>query len=520
MIQRIENKNAVYVFFILLTIYLSKFFYLNSLSAEDLMTIIPDDAFYYLQMVKMRELHGFWSFDGHNPATGFHLLYGYFLLSLAQFINIDHWQLLFEIVSLTSILLLSISGSLLYKTSFTLKHGIHNWLAPSVLITPIMINIPFLMMESSLVIFFAALSSFLIFKKSEIKTKEKTVLFTAGLLLSLSRSDAGLIIGSYFSASLLIFTFSRSENLKNITMKSLYALIGAITGIFLLFTHNLITSGEILQSSAQIKSHWTQVIGYDASPAFEMAKAVLLPLLKKSSPFAQLVMGSIALAYLLKKTLNKKTDKPFIISLYATLFTILAYIIFYGANSQSLQLWYTANFLAPSALFLSLLVSTFPQKSHKILTITFILFSTITTAKKYDDIIWPNQKQTYSSALKLKERIPKEAKVAAWNAGILGYISQVGIINIDGLANDSSTPYILENKLIDYLKKENILYIVDSKAMLTEPSLKLRGGYNIKEIHDCFDESNIQTYKDLTWLNSEMFIFKINYNCINLKQKQ
>ena len=56
--------------------------------------------------------------------------------------------------------------------------------------------------------------------------------------------------------------------------------------------------------------------------------------------------------------------------------------------------------------------------------------------------------------------------------------------------------------------------------MLTEPSLKLRGGYNIKEIHECFDEKNIQTYKDLTWLNSEMFIFKINYSCINLKQTQ
>ncbi|MFN7825259.1 MAG: hypothetical protein ACK5P6_07855, partial [Pseudobdellovibrionaceae bacterium] len=49
---------------------------------EHLVQVVPDDAFYYLQLAKNFAHTGQWTLDGIHPATGFHPLYAYFLVGL------------------------------------------------------------------------------------------------------------------------------------------------------------------------------------------------------------------------------------------------------------------------------------------------------------------------------------------------------------------------------------------------------------------------------------------------------
>jgi hypothetical protein len=67
---------------------------------EQLIGVIPDDAFYYIQLAKHRVSDGFWTFDGASPATGFHFLYAYFLVIIFQTIPGIDWRDLYMLIGL------------------------------------------------------------------------------------------------------------------------------------------------------------------------------------------------------------------------------------------------------------------------------------------------------------------------------------------------------------------------------------------------------------------------------------
>lgn len=75
------------------------------------------------------------------------------------------------------------------------------------------------------------------------------LLFLLGLVGSLSRSDFGLLPLSIFVSSLLI-------RKKGVVVKGLAGLLGATTGVILIFVQNYIYSGQIIQASALMKAHW------------------------------------------------------------------------------------------------------------------------------------------------------------------------------------------------------------------------------------------------------------------------
>src|SRR5689334_6011506 len=69
---------------------------------KDLIGIIPDDAFYYIQMSTHRAQDGVWTFDGTAPATGFHFLYGYFLALILKLFPGTSWTNIYIIVGVAS----------------------------------------------------------------------------------------------------------------------------------------------------------------------------------------------------------------------------------------------------------------------------------------------------------------------------------------------------------------------------------------------------------------------------------
>jgi hypothetical protein len=71
----------------------------------------------------------------------------------------------------------------------------------------------------------------------------------------------------------------------------------------------------------------------------------------------------------------------------------------------------------------------------------------------------------------MREHLPPDARIGAWNAGQLGYFSDRTIVNLDGLANDLHYLRYLQNGIPvrEYLMAENIDYLID----VNEPDLTM-----------------------------------------------
>jgi hypothetical protein len=246
-------------------------FYIGS--EERLIGIIPDDAFYYIQLAKHRVIDGFWTFDGTSLATGFHLFYGYVLTAIfASFPNIE-LQGLYLIIGTISSISLSISVFLITKLIGQLFDKKVQFIGVAPFLTmPIYIQSTSLM-ESWAVVLFSTLSLYVVFHKSSTTSWTWFLLiFLVGTLGSLARTDYGLIAGVLFITSVLIKSFKRQA----ITNRAFVLLAGAILGLAIALLHNYAISGHFLQASAQIKLHWSSFNGHSMAASLAlMTKSVM-----------------------------------------------------------------------------------------------------------------------------------------------------------------------------------------------------------------------------------------------------
>ena len=105
--DRIPSIAACLAVFLLMTVRVIYFYYSPD---EILIGVIPDDAFYYMQLAKHRETEGFWTFDGTSPATGFHFLYGYLLFFIYSIFGQIDWRQLFLIIGGSATVLISLAA--------------------------------------------------------------------------------------------------------------------------------------------------------------------------------------------------------------------------------------------------------------------------------------------------------------------------------------------------------------------------------------------------------------------------
>src|SRR5260370_4067893 len=93
--------------------------------------------------------------------------------------------------------------------------------------------------------------------------------------------------------------------------------------------------------------------------------------------------------------------------------------------------------------------------------------------------MWPYQYNVLVMSDSLREH-PVDGQIASWNAGILGYFLDGGIVNLDGVMNDQIYPYVLDNRLIAYLDTTNVKYVADYPNLINEGETTL--GYSAHEL--------------------------------------
>mgnify|MGYP003576625863 CR=1 FL=1 len=464
-------------------------------SAPDstLIGVVADDAFYYMQMARHRLSDGFWTFDGTSPATGFHLLYGYFLLVVYSVLGDLDWRRLYLLVGVLAAVSIAVAAFLTCRTVETVFERKIIPIAAAPFFTVAALTQSTAMMESWLALLFAALTVFLLTRDNVLTLHRAVGLVGVGILGSLARSDYGMLPGVLFCVFLIGQRFQKNALLT----RSALVLTGAIVGVLIVLAQTYAISGEFAQASAQTKLHWSAVQGHTIRvpillfgpivfPFFDQTFLLLDAAGREIKLFALLAAAVAFLFVLVRLYGGLKTASDTVPPLLWTgcALTIVGYIAFYRHNSAALQLWYSCNVLVPIAICLSgALLFVFRRHAAGAAIAGLALYAYVGLSNVFA-VTWPGQAGMMQAGVFLRDQ-DAGFKYAAWNAGIISYFSQKPVVNIDGLANDDVLPFITSNTLLDYIKSQNIHYLLDYQGMVTDRYRRARGGYDDPRTDSC-----------------------------------
>ncbi len=375
-----------------------------------------------------------------------------------------------------------------FLIAFTILVGAKPFLFNSVSVT-----------EWPLVILIAGLYCLAFYRQAK-DHRTPTILFVLGLLGSLARSDFGLLPFGIFVSTLVL---ERGD--RQVRREALMGVLGAILGLGIVFLHNFMITGAMVQSSALMKSYWVtfvhqkvynalalilKVIGLDLGFADFDRSLFLLGVLLVSGPLILIVLAKISgQSNVTFSKVSPSADQPLrerTLVLAAGL-CLIGYSIFYAYNG-AIQHWYTANLLWPTFILLVAGARYLdPRLLHEqqftliwlsVFTLTALGIQASSLYPLSDQTSpWPHQQLMLEAGRYLAQN-PPDANVGSWNSGVAGYYRDgTDIINIDGLVNNDIYPYAVRNDLPAYLRLKNIHYILDFENMF-HPPFPQRGGYN------------------------------------------
>ncbi|MBK9206864.1 MAG: hypothetical protein IPL71_00575 [Anaerolineales bacterium] len=194
----------------------------------------PDDMYYYLQLAKNFAKFGQWTFDsGVSITTGFHPLLAYLLALLYRVFQPALESFVLYNVGLSATLTVFV-GVYLWQKSLSFKNGYFFLFSALFMSTQGFLFNSVSGVEWSLVITLAVVYCFTFYQSAE-EPGTSIILFVVGGLLSLARSDSGLLPLAVFLASVATVDSSIRKN-NTMVRSSLAGLLGASVGSDLFFS--------------------------------------------------------------------------------------------------------------------------------------------------------------------------------------------------------------------------------------------------------------------------------------------
>lgn len=456
------------------------------LEISDQIKRIPDDAFYYIITARNYVNLGYWSFDGATKASGFHILFGYFVALIdwalpgLAFVDLE------TIIDTMAALVVVVGVGLLRA-----KLPKHLTLSFSVATLYLFCghaaaDLDILLMESPFVILMACCFTALM-----IETPRSSKI---GIILALAVGVAGVLCRTDFiglplafaAAGVALMPIARIDSRAPIL--AAYTVAGATMGLSLIAVHTWLISGNLVQASVAMKAHWAKYYAYSAWPFLKILINAVFGV-----PFAwlkSLGLGDVTCASVLiylgiwsgwamvapiRTVCRSRAISAQAFVMAGSAAAIVGYTIVYGFEPASILPWYLANAIVPLSVAIAGIVRAQPSPVRGIFVVVALAAATLVSLSPVS-ATWPDQGLTYRAATILRDE-PGLAPVGAWNAGILSYFSGRDVVNLDGLVNDDILPYATADRLSDYIDKRGIRYIVDSRAMVETSKLKSRGGY-------------------------------------------
>lgn len=495
---RLSSDNrflTIFVFFF----YIVRLFKISQKSMSELITFIPDDAFYYFTIAKQKNETKIWTFDGVNSTSGFHYLHAkvvQIIYMIFPEISVKSLFIIFGVLCSFGLALL------LYAILCYTSHVRTKLLFVIPFLLPATVRLTEMIMESWIIPIILGITIFLAPKITSV-IKLRFLLLSAGFLGVLARTDFLIITVCVFTSALgleglrrlsaLKSTDSHREMLKIITAS--YFVIGSTLGEAFLSGRNYFLSKEFVQMSVQIKRKWSDILG-------NPIELSVLQFFKFISPYEFPTLGLTGLKMLIAflslflliciATLWKKRYSNFLhegeaFCLLYALISIPLLTLFFRYNAGSLQPWYSVTYIPT---IVCTVVSMHAIVAKKILLNVwffglsiFLLFSSLFGSGMQGQ--FKSHEIMYQAAITLRYENSDE-RIGAWNAGILKYFSSQQIVNLDGLMNDSAAKYILSDTLYDYISEHEIERLVDFSGTISNPKSEMKYGLIKGAISRCF----------------------------------
>ena len=487
---------------------------------------IPDDAFYYLVPARNFAHMGRWTFDGVEPATGFHLLWGYFLVVLYRLMPGLSFHAVFALAGSVQVLCLSLAALLLSRTAVRLfGRGAGIGVAVVFLSATVLVQAGWLMESAFVILLAAALLDLLARTGLPGRGGVLPAALTLGWLLELSRSDAGLLPAALLL--MLLVLWRRGSVSRTMPIAAASVLAGACLGVATILLHTHVVSGHWVQASAQQKLFWSSVGGRSSLRSVAGTPLSVLQPLHYAVPhysrnaaavrlasaaghvagFAVLAMVVAGAALLARRT------SPLARALLVTLaLLVAAYCVFYQHDGALFD-WYISNFAVGMAVISAAAAAWFLPRAPRC---TLALAAALTCAGWVCSLVpnGPWQECMYRAGLYLHEHDLPAAQ-GAFNSGIVGFFAERQVTNLDGLVNDSILPYAMHGQLGEYMAHRNIAYVFDSPFMLDDAVMQQRGGYP-GGLRACLREET-DTFPDdpnNTWEGGHIHLYRFDLECL------
>jgi len=442
--------------------------------------VLSDDSFYYFQLAKNAAAGGGVTFDGTMPANGFHPLW-FLLLVPIHYVFGGLTAPIHAALALEGLLDVG-AGYLIYRLISTLTENKSAGVAGAAvyLLNPSVIFHSVNGLETGLNLFlFAFYFWFYLTMLHEEKISGRNLLllgFLSGLLI-LTRTDNAILV----AVTYIHLLFFRRAIRRPAAIAASGAVCAAVVAPWLLW--NLHTFGTIEQSSGSAYSIITRgnlrAAGVASHQIFLTSLANTIKLFVWTIPTDVFawggLMGILAGLGLGLVQLDDPRAQRVWKSLRLASVALIGFIALTLAHSLArgtLKSWYFIPAATIASIFLGILFgsvdfSKIALKGRGRIAAAFLAGIVLSGYllngwTGWRNGMYPWQIEQLMAADWAKRNLADDILIGSFNSGIIGYMSERTVVNLDGLANNSVVPYLKERRLWEYIRERNIAYLIDS----------------------------------------------------------
>lgn len=452
---------------------------------------LSDDAYYYFNVARHISLGMGPTFDGVTVTTGFHPLYTFLLAALHHGLALTDNGLVRSALLINAISFLLTGWFILVAARRMWGQTAGIWAAIFWYSNPSAILLITTGMEGSLYACLVAafIACFVPVMAMDSRTNSAWIPYAlAGLLGGLcvvARTDALLLIaiaaGMIFISPLIsrtahsLLEFVRERMWLQGARAFLFLAVALIPFAFWLI-YAWYYTGTYLQTSAQMKQIWRQqaLAGLDPLHELLFSAGILWVWLSKSIIKVPIVKYAALLGGFsgARNGLIATRSNAGVVHLLWLLPLLLG--IAYSVGFPATWTWYyapglvTLTILAAGGIVMIWQRSLGDRPSNRT-TRALILIIVLAAIESYGYLAVKavrgrnrNQADMYQVALWMRDNIPSDARMAAWNAGVYSWYSGRTVINLDGLINNEIAPIRKRGETVGgYLLQRDVQYVVD-----------------------------------------------------------
>ncbi len=448
---------------------------------------MQDDSFYYLQIAKNIAAGYGSTFDRINPTNGYHPLWTLVLVPLFWLVPHDNELAIHLTLTLQVLMTLAAMG-LFYRFVTTYLDRTTAFFGLLLCLSPRLVRLWLDAMPTTLsVCLHLALINFVCLQSplhKIVRARDDLVVGTILGLAFLSRLDAVFLIVAIV-LTIAYHCLVRNQYPISYAIQRLVR-IGLPVGLLSLpyLFHNLSAFGHLVPISGSLK-----IVHYDLVSIDFLHKAVVqlvwpfrIGVILLSSIVSLSILVPLLLALLCAVELIFLVRTGFLTHLHHLKvlsragFYLLFALLHYAYNSifipkSIIYSWYWV----PEVIVGLFVVTWFFYIFRQWLTSQWETLAVVATsagyalcvllfiaglALRYDHPRHRFLREIYQQAVWIKNSLPEDAIIAAWDAGALGYISERRVINLDGLVNNFELQeYKRAGRLTEYLDKKGCQYI-------------------------------------------------------------